>query len=146
MINSKTIGAFLSSWLLCGCIGITTTSKQIFKIEGKVFDQDVIVVVTEDKKFAHDFVKSNYYSDSTPEDFNSRGTTYPSTDGKPVVIWLPHTKDIGVNNHELIHATISIMNWAGLELSEQTEEVYGYEMQYLSTEFYKKIDYARRIN
>lgn len=131
---------------MCGCIGVTTPSKNIFKIEGKVFDQDVIVIVTEDKKFANDFVKNNYYPESLLNDFNTRGTTYPSLDGKPVVIWLPHTDDFGVNNHELTHATISILNWAGVELSSETEEVYGYEMQYLSTEFYKNIDYARRVN
>lgn len=145
MINIKTIGLFLSSMLL-GCSSITTQQCKTFRIEGKEFDQDVVVVVNNDVKFAYEFIKNNYYNNILLSDFEARGVTFPTEDGKPVVIWLPNTEDIGVNNHELMHATISIMNWAGIELSDETEEAFGYEMQYLSKEFYKNIDNVRRIN
>lgn len=145
MINIKTIGLFLSSMLL-GCSSITTQQCKTFTIEGKEFDQDVVVVVDTNIVVACNYIKNNFYKDITLADFEARGVTFPTEDGKPVVIWLPNTEDIGVNNHELMHATISIMNWAGIELSDETEEAFGYEMQYLSKEFYKNIDNARRIN
>jgi hypothetical protein len=31
------------------------------------------------------------------------------------------------------------MQWAGVEYSDETEEVYAYQLQYLSNQFYNKI-------
>jgi hypothetical protein len=38
-----------------------------------------------------------------------------------------------------LHATISIMSWAGIPFNESTEESYAYELQYLTNQFYKQI-------
>jgi len=86
------------------------------------------------------YVREHLDSSAKSEDFDSRATTFTSIDGKSPIIWMPNTNDVSVVNHELLHATISIMNWAGVPLSDDTEEVYAYELQYLSKHFYDHIN------
>jgi hypothetical protein len=33
-----------------------------------------------------------------------------------------------------------MMKWAGIELNEHTEEVYTYQLQYLTKQFYKQVN------
>lgn len=111
-----------------------------FVIEGGQFDLDVKVIITRDTAYALKYVKDNLDTTAKSEDFNSRATTFTSIDGKSPIIWMPNTSDISIINHELLHATIDIMNWANVPLSENTEEVYAYELQYLSKRFYDHIN------
>jgi len=53
-------------------------------------------------------------------------------------MWLPNADDPSIVNHELLHVTNDVMKWAGLELNEHTEEIYSYELQYLTKQFYMK--------
>lgn len=110
-----------------------------FIIHGGNFDQDVKVIITKDTAYALSYVRENLDSSAISSNFDSRGTTFPSIDGKAPIIWLPTAEDVAVNNHELFHATIDIMNWASVPFSPDTEEVYAYELQYLSAQFYKRI-------
>lgn len=111
----------------------------VFIINGGIFDQDVHVVITEDTSFARKYVFYNLDSTVSSKDFDARGVTFCSIDGKSPIIWLPNTKDTGVINHELLHASVDILNWAGIELNEETEEVYAYQLQYLTNQFYNHI-------
>lgn len=43
-----------------------------------------------------------------------------------------------VVNHEFFHATVCIMEWVGIPLSEDTNEAYAYLFGYLTKEFYEK--------
>lgn len=131
---------FLLLLLLSGCSSEIFTRYQVITLQGYTFDLDVKVLITEDTAFAAKYVRENLDSTATSNDFDARGVTYGTVDGKSPIIWLPHTNDISVINHELLHATINIMNWAGVPLTNDTEEVYTYEMQHLTNEFYKQIN------
>lgn len=137
--------AFLAFSIWVVCLFITDvqpdffTKYQVITLKGTTFDMDVTVLITDDTAFAVKYVKENLDSSAKPEHFNARAVTFVTVDGKPPIIWLPHNTPIEVVNHELLHATIDIMNWAGVPLTDSTEEVYAYELQYLSNEFYKQI-------
>lgn len=114
------------------------TQYQIVPLSGGTFDLDVTVLVTEDTAFALKYVKENLDSTVSSDDFNSRGTTFTSVFGGNTIVWLPNTDDKAIVNHELLHATIDIMRRTGLTLTEETEEAYTYELQYLTNQFYKQ--------
>ena len=116
---------------------------RIITIEPSTFDMPVIVLITEDISKALKFVKENNDSTAKIEDFDARAVTFPINDGRPPIIWLPHidgsVEDMSIFNHELFHANFSILNWAGVYLSDSTEEVYAYNYQFLTKQFYGKI-------
>lgn len=113
---------------------------RIIHIEGSTFDMPVEVIITECKSKALQYVKENNDSTAKIEDFEARGLTFPINDGKPPIIWIPHMdgspEDISILNHELLHANFSILSWAGVYLSDSTEEVYAYNYQFLTKQFY----------
>ena len=113
---------------------------RIIEIEGNTFDMPVKIIITENTLKALKFVKENNDSTAKIEDFEARGITFPINDGKPPIIWIPHMdgspEDISILNHELLHANFSILSWAGVYLSDSTEEVYAYNYQFLTKQFY----------
>ena len=143
MFSSKNF--FISFYVSAIVFGVTyfvcligyyhTPVAKEFDIDGGTFDQTVHVIITEDTSYALKYVKEHNDSAATTDDFVSRGTTFPSVDGSPVVIWLPSTDDETIVDHEIFHATIAIMKWAGVEFSGDTEEAYAYEFQYLRKQF-----------
>ena len=130
---------FLLFLLLSGCSSDTFTRYQVITLAGDTFDLDVTVLITEDTAFAAKYVRENLDSTAKSRDFDARGVTFGTIDGKSPIIWLPKTDDISIINHELLHATINVMRWADVPLNNDTEEVYTYEMQHLTNEFYKQI-------
>ena len=116
---------------------------RIITIEPSTFDMPVLVVITEDISKALKFVKENNDSTAKIEDFEARAITFPINDGKPPVIWIPHMdgspEDISIINHELLHANFSILSWAGVSLSDSSEEAFTYNYQFLTKQFYGKI-------
>lgn len=110
-----------------------------FTIPGGTFDMDVRVIITEDTAYAAQYIRENLDASVTGNDLNCRGITFGVLDGRGPIIWLPTSEDVSINNHELFHATMNIMQWAGVEYSDKTEETYAYQMQYLSNQFYNKI-------
>ena len=144
---SKILGWLLiiSFWVMLLVLLIDEKNPEIFAkyqvitLKGTTFDMDVTVLITDDTAFAVKYVRENLDSSAKSEHFNARAVTFVTVDGKPPIIWLPHNTPIEVVNHELLHATIDIMNWAGVPLTDSTEEVYAYELQYLSNEFYNQI-------
>jgi hypothetical protein len=110
-----------------------------FTIPGGTFDMDVKVIITKDTAYAAKYIRENLDSSVVGGDLDCRGVTFGIVDGKAPIIWLPTVEDISINNHELFHATMNIMQWAGIEYSDKTEETYAYQMQYLSNQFYNKI-------
>lgn len=116
---------------------------RIIEIEGNTFDMPVFVIITQDTLKALNFVAENNDTSATLQDFEARGVTFSINDGKPPIIWIPHMdgspEDISILNHELLHANFSILSWAGLSLSDSTEEVYAYNFQFLIKKFYEHI-------
>lgn len=116
--------------------GIKENSSYQFTIPGKTFDMDVVVVINDDVEKSYKIIKK-IDTTATISDFDARGVTF--TNGSSMVIWMPKVED-QIVAHELLHATIGIMNWAGVPLTDDTEEVYSYQMQYLTNEFYKHLN------
>ena len=119
------------------------TKQDKFEIKGTSIDLGVIVMVTEDTAKAAAYVRGNLDSTAVGSDFDCRGVTFPTQNGKPIIVWLPNLEDKGVISHELLHATISKMKWAGITLTDDTEEIYAYELQYLTNQFN---NHVRRSN
>jgi len=116
---------------------------RVITIEPSTFDIEVVVLITHDTAKALKYVQENNDSTAKMEDFDARAVTFPINDGKPPIIWLPHMngspEDISIANHELLHANFSILSWAGLSLSDSSEEAYTYNYQFLTKQFYEKI-------
>jgi hypothetical protein len=116
---------------------------RIIDIDGSTFDMPVEVIITEDTAKALKYVQENNDSTAKLEDFRARGVTFPINDGRPPIIWIPHMdnspEDISIINHELLHANFSILSWAGVYLCDSSEEVYTYNYQFLTKQFYGKI-------
>ena len=109
-----------------------------FKIDGGNYDQNINVIITQDTSYAIKYINRVLDTNINSSDLVARGVTYPSVNGKPIVIWLDNADDISIVNHELFHVTMSIMNWANIPLTEDTEEAYAYELQYLTKKFNDK--------
>jgi hypothetical protein len=133
------IGMIFGAYIVQTHPNITTQSKIVF-IEGSTFDLDVIVLVTEDTAYAAQYVRENLDSTVTSKDFDARGVTFGPVEGKPIIIWLFDAEDKGTVAHELFHAMLYKMHWAGMELHSETEEAFAYELQYLTNEFYNQVN------
>ena len=107
-------------------LGNSYPKQEKIEIQGPAIDLSVTILVTEDTAKAAAYVRSNLDTTANGSDFDCRGVTFPTQDGKPIIIWLPNLKDKGVISHELFHATISKMQWAGILLTDDTEEIYAY--------------------
>jgi hypothetical protein len=120
-----------------------TVKYQLITLPGETFDIDVKVLITDDTAFAASYVRANLDSAVTSDMFDCRGLTFGTVDGKSPIIWLPYQSHVAVINHELLHVTIDIMNWAGVPLNESTEEVYAYQLQYLSQQLDNQINITK---
>lgn len=117
-----------------------TVKYQLVTLPGSTFDLDVKVLITDDTAFAARYVRANLDSTVTTENFDCRAATFGTQDGKPIIIWMPYGSHVDIINHELFHATFNIMEWAGVPLNDTTEEVYAYQLQYLSNQLDNQIN------
>lgn len=113
---------------------------KVYKIPAGTFDLDVNIIVTEDTAFATKYITKNFDSSIKASDLDARAVTFGTADGKPPIIWFSDIEDSSVVQHELLHVTIDMMRWAGIDLNEYTEEVYTYQLQYLTKQFYKQVN------
>ena len=113
-------------------------TEQTFILDGGTYDTEIHVIITPDTNKAFQFVIERINHPVEPEDFNASGVTFTDEEGA-IVMWLENTEDKGVISHELLHATLSIMLWAGIPLNDTTEESYAYQLQYLTNQFYNKL-------
>ena len=115
-------------------------SYKTYTIPAGTFDLDVQIIVTEDTAFAVKYINENFDSTIKASDLDARAVTFGTVDGKPPIVWFSDIEDSSVVQHELLHVTIDMMKWAGIELNEHTEEVYTYQLQYLTKQFYNQIN------
>lgn len=113
-------------------------TEKTFVLDGGTYDVEVQVIVTQDVEKALQFVIENVDMPVDLKDFEASGVTFADEEGN-IVIWLDNIEDQGVISHELLHATLSIMLWAGIPLNDTTEESYAYQLQHLTNQFYNKI-------
>jgi len=111
-----------------------------YTIPAGTFDLEVQIIVTEDTAFAAKYIVTNFDSTIKAPDLDARAVTFGTADGKPPIVWFSDIEDSAVVQHELLHVTIDMMKWAGIELNEHTEEVYTYQLQYLTKQFYKQVN------
>jgi hypothetical protein len=104
-----------------------TPYYRVYKIPAGTFDLDVDIIVTEDTAFAAKNITKNFDSSIKAPDLDARAVTFGTADGKPPIVWFSDIEDTSVVQHELLHVTIDMMKWAGIELNEHTEEVYTYQ-------------------
>lgn len=119
-------------------INLNYQETEVYYIGGSTLDLEVMVISTQDTTWCRDYIKHNYDIIVETGAFNSRGFTIPTENGMPIVIWLENLDDTAVLNHELLHATISIMQWANIPLTPDTEEIYCYQLQYFTNELKNK--------
>ena len=115
-------------------------SYKTYTIPAGTFDLDVQIIVTEDTAFAVKYINENFDSTIKASDLDARAVTFGTVDGKPPIVWFSDIEDSSVVQHELLHVTIDMMKWAGIELNEHTEEIYTYQLQYLTKQFYNQIN------
>ena len=115
---------------------------QVITLDGGTYDTEVNIIITKDIKKALEFITEHVDYPVNSEDFDGAGITYTDEEGR-IAIWLDGVEDRGVISHELLHATISIMSWAEIPLDENTEESYTYELQYLTNQFYNKLNQTK---
>lgn len=105
-------------------ISIKQSDKQLFKSLDKV--------KIKYEGFKHHFDLENYEAICT------------ATKDKDLVIRLREKPtsgyDYGTLSHEILHATIQIMKWVGMELSDSSEEAYTYLQGYITRRFFEKIN------
>lgn len=158
MIGLKTIGmhsnnrtythlfiamiGFITILVSCGIYAVVNHKPmpdKVITLSGGTFDIDVTVIVTSDTSIALRYVRENLDPNATSEDFDARAVTFQTIDGKPPIVWLSDTDDMSIINHELMHASIDVLRWAGINFTDDTEEAFAYELQLLTDQFYKRI-------
>lgn len=107
-----------------------------FKIDGGTFDLDIYFYITDDTSLVRSKITEIVNMETDSSLFDARGLTLYNY-GYPIVVWFPkNTNDPALINHELLHVVISILNWASIPLSNDTEEIFAYELQYITNKFY----------
>lgn len=118
---------------------------KFFRIEGTVFDLDVYVIVTKDTAKAYKTAISIVGEENVSHrDFVSRGLTLGNVDeGTPVILWIPkvpsNTEEYAILSHEIFHTISMVLRWAGVSLSEDTDEVYAYMVQYYTLSIFNEM-------
>ena len=132
--------------LLTGCMSTPRSAAEYdtFNIDGGAYPVTINVIVTPNTELAAQYVRDNLDSSVTACDFDGAAAlTFDFQEGKPGIIWLESAtfdpEDIGIINHELLHATINTMNYSGVSLSSESAEAYTYQLEFYSNQFYKQI-------
>lgn len=114
---------------------------------GGTFDKDIYVVITSDSALSRDLPSDILKAPVEEISSNIAGITY-YIDNRPIVIWLPKipttSDEYATFNHELMHAVHFLMDWAGVPLTISTGEVYAYEMEHLTKQFYEGIEKIKK--
>lgn len=112
---------------------------ELFRTTGGTFDIDIIVFTDTCKDNVAKEISAILKEEITIEDLDVRAVTFYRY-GQPIALWFDINKmDCKIINHELFHVVACVLQWAGLSLSDETEEAYAYEMQYLTEVFYKHL-------
>jgi hypothetical protein len=109
--------------------GKSPTKEEYYTIDAGTFDNNIIVFVTKDTALVRQF--------SAEMDFNSSACTVDE-DGV-IMVWFPTFPDSALLSHELTHVNEFLLKDVGVPHSDDTDEVYAYEMGYLTKQFYKNV-------
>ena len=101
------------------------------------------VIVTDDINTLYPYIKQNVYLDITKEDLlTAEAYTFTDPDGN-LVLWFRNisrsTEDISTISHECLHATIRIMDAVHIPLTEDSEEAFTYQLDFLTSQIFKHV-------
>lgn len=101
------------------------------------------VIVTNDINTLYPYIKEHVYLDITKEDLlSAEAYTFTDPDGN-LVLWFRNisrsTEDISTITHECLHATIRIMNAVHIPLTEDSEEAFTYQLDFLTSQIFKHV-------
>ncbi len=114
----------------------TFCQAKSFKIDGGTFDLDIYFYITDDTALVRNKITEIVNIETDSSLFDARGLTLYNY-SYPIVVWFPkNITDPALINHELLHVVVSILNWANIPLSNDTEEIFAYELQYITNKFY----------
>jgi hypothetical protein len=116
-----------------------------FTISCGTFPSDVRVLITEDTTFALKYIQRYYSSIEAVNLRNTEAETFCLNGQEPPLIWLKCIDEefTPVIHHELFHAISSILRYSDIQLCDSTDEVYAYELEYLSNQLYEHIKGVR---
>ena len=115
-----------------------------FKIQAGTYDFTINVCITSDRKKALKFIRFKFENKIcfSENDFDAKGKMFYREGWSPV-IWLPKIpktpREHGTVNHEIFHGVYYILSWAGIKLSESSEEAFCHLIGHMTTQFYEKI-------
>lgn len=125
---------------IIGCVNNQKLDYSInkeFTIKDGMYLSDIKVFVTEDTLSVIKYL-SRYDSVYSKGDFlNRSGLTYNLYNGESIV-WISKNEPDLVA-HELFHCSSFILSSIGLVLSDATEEVYAYHIDFLIRQYYNNI-------
>lgn len=135
----------LLSFLLLTCSPADVSTKantqvfKSFKLDSGIFTTDISVIVSSDYIWVSNTLKEAYNIDMPSKDLiAAEGYTFSTNNS--CVIWLDSVTDTPYDKakvaHELFHATAYILSYHGVELDLSSEEVFAYELDYLTEQFY----------
>jgi hypothetical protein len=110
----------------------------LFVLDVPLYKTYVGIIVSNNIPEVVKFTKE-YLQDSTISelDFMDAGLTL-TREGYAPIIWIPSfewsVQDIGVVDHELLHATFYILNYVGIHHGEDSEEAFTYLFENLSNQ------------
>ena len=107
----------------------------------KLFNADILLIICEwkdfyneaskilDKKVAKNEEFEKRYK-THGEDYYGKGCQFPFSGGGSV-IWIKPNEEIGTLVHEMVHTAHHLLKCRTVPLSEDTEEVYAYLIEFL---------------
>lgn len=111
-----------------------------FYIPAEVYTNGITFCITKDAKKAANFISRKIDSDITEYNFDCLGKCFRRKN-HTTIVWLPtfprNPQETGTAVHEIAHAVNGILDWAHIELNNQTEECYTHLLGYFVREFFK---------
>jgi len=125
--------------------------KKFFIIETPPYPFSIAVSIGQTKRDFNNSIKSlgNYNLNDITDFFtsNNMGQTCNNEGDNLVIVMLKADSSYGVIAHELFHAVTFVMSTVGINLNSlvndkdnSTEEAYAYMIEYVTNNFYDKIN------
>ena len=131
--------------LTCSPANVSTQARttQSFKLDSGIFTTDISVIISSDYIWVSNTLKDAYNIEISPKALvSAEGYTFSADNS--CVVWIDAVSNKPYDKakvaHELFHATVYILNYHGVKLNESSEEVFAYELDHLTEQFYKNYE------
>lgn len=131
--------------LTCSPASVSTQDRtpQSFKLDSGIFTTDITVIISSDYIWVSNTLRDNYNIEISSNDLvAAEGYTFSTNNY--CVVWLDSVTDTPYDkakiSHELFHTTAYILSYHGVKLDQSSEEVFAYELDHLTEQFYNKYE------